>query len=312
MPRSETRLEIDINEDVPYKLTSKQGDALSRYLDIVLTDNGLAVNLTGCTVKFYALKPDSKKIFNEAEITDSKRGRCQVELTDQALACEGMLKVELSIFSNDAKQILSTKVFGIYVTERIRDDDALVSSNEYGALVILMQDLHELQEEITEWHARLNAEFERITTENVSEWEEMRQGQRDEFNTFIDKSKNDMETWMSDITNDLANLQVFDFENLAALDFVRRKTVFVENTVVSTITSKFSNKKIADEVVVFEDDGHIKTTMTVYGKDGVSAFKKAVINTVFEDDRSVTEDCEGFNDYTVDLSLSTTISGGNF
>ena len=136
------RLIIDINKDITDIVTAKQNDTLSRYLDITLVDGGVPVSLTGHEVRFYARKADGNVIYNTAQLTDATKGRCQIELTSQALAVAQDLSCELTIYK-DNREILSTKVFVIHVDKTLRNDEAVESSNEYGALVVLYQNLHE-------------------------------------------------------------------------------------------------------------------------------------------------------------------------
>lgn len=136
------RLIIDINKEITDIVTAKQNDTLSRYLDITLVDGGVPIDLTGHEVRFYARKADGNVIYNTAQLTDATKGRCQIELTSQALAVAQDLSCELTIYK-DNKEILSTKAFVIHVDKTLRNDEAVESSNEYGALVVLYQNLHE-------------------------------------------------------------------------------------------------------------------------------------------------------------------------
>ena len=136
------KLKIDIKEPITDIITAKQNDSESRFLDVYLYDSGVAINLTGHEVRIYMRKPDGKEVFNNGEITDATSGRCQFELTDQALSAVGYLKCEISIWK-DNTQILTTQTFNVFVTESLRASGSVESSNEYGALVVLYQNLYE-------------------------------------------------------------------------------------------------------------------------------------------------------------------------
>lgn len=136
------KMRINVNEQITDIVTAKQNDANSRFLDVYLYDAGKPIDLTGNEVRIYMRKPDGQEIFNNGEITDATAGRCQFELTSQALAAYGVLFAEISIWKDNV-EILTTQTFHIFIAESIRDDDSIESSNEYGALVVLFQNLYE-------------------------------------------------------------------------------------------------------------------------------------------------------------------------
>lgn len=136
------KMRINVKEKITDIVTAVQNDANSRFLDVFLYDDGLPIDLTGNEVRIYMKKPDGQEIFNDGEITDAVAGRCQFELTSQALAAYGVLKVEISIWK-DNTEILTTQQFHIFITQSLRSDNSIESSNEYGALVILFQNLYQ-------------------------------------------------------------------------------------------------------------------------------------------------------------------------
>lgn len=146
------KMRINVNEQITDIVTAKQNDANSRFLDVFLYDAGKPIDLTGNEVRIYMRKPDGQEIFNNGEITDATAGRCQFELTSQALAAYGVLFAEISIWKDNV-EILTTQTFHIFIAESIRDDASIESSNEYGALVVLFQNLYEawdLMQDMTE------------------------------------------------------------------------------------------------------------------------------------------------------------------
>lgn len=102
----------------------------------------MILDLTGHEVRIYGRKADGKEFYNEGVITDHKKGRCQFELTTQALAVAQDLSVEIVIYK-DNTEILSTLPFTIHVVKSLMSDSSVESSNEYGALVVLYQDYYE-------------------------------------------------------------------------------------------------------------------------------------------------------------------------
>jgi len=142
------RLQIDVHKEVREIITAVQNDANSRFLDVVLLDNGTAINLTGHEVRIYGVKGDGTELFNNGEITNATTGRCQFELTAQALAVAQDLNVQLIIYKNNI-EILSTQPFRIHVVKSLISAGAVESSNEYGALVVLYQNLYEAYDLMT-------------------------------------------------------------------------------------------------------------------------------------------------------------------
>ena len=148
MAQTYNKLKIDIKEPITDIITAKQNDSNSRFLDVYLYDGGVPIDLTGHEVRIYMLKADGTEVFNNGEITNAAAGRCQFELTDQALGAYGKLLCEISIWYDNV-QILTSQTFGIDVVKNLRTDGSIESSNEYGALVVLYQNLYEAFDLIT-------------------------------------------------------------------------------------------------------------------------------------------------------------------
>lgn len=66
-----------------------QGEANSRKFNIQLFNTTIPVDLTNCKVMFYAVKPDSTKVYVECEVLDAENGLASVTLTDQMCAVDG-------------------------------------------------------------------------------------------------------------------------------------------------------------------------------------------------------------------------------
>lgn len=142
MAQTYNKLKIDIKEPITDIITAKQNDSNSRFLDVYLYDGGVPIDLTGHELRIYMLKPDGTEIFNNGEITDAAAGRCQFELTDQALGAYGKLQCEITLWKDNV-QILTTPTFDIHVVKNLRTAGSIESSNEYGSLVVLYQNLYE-------------------------------------------------------------------------------------------------------------------------------------------------------------------------
>lgn len=149
MAQTYDRLQIEINEPILSIVTAIQNDTNSRYLDVSLYDGGVPIPLTGNTVRIHTKNIHGVTSFEQGEITDADNGRCQFLLTTQMLSAADALETQISIWSGD-QQVLSTQKFQIYVMPTLRDDTAVESTNEYGALVVLFS---EIQNALDDMHA---------------------------------------------------------------------------------------------------------------------------------------------------------------
>lgn len=141
MAKTFNRMRIDVNEKPnSICINPVQNDTQSRYLDVSLYNNGLPIDLTGEVVRINFKKEDGTTFFNQGEITNAAEGRCQFVLTNEVLSEAKTLKAQISIWSGEG-EILSTQVFLIYVTESIRNDEEVESTNEFGVLVVLFQEI---------------------------------------------------------------------------------------------------------------------------------------------------------------------------
>ena len=126
-----TRVDLDISKPLYNKITAKQGDIASRFLEFHLHANGVPFSLENTNVRFHMLKPDGTEIFNDVP-KGSDVGVCTLELTSQCLVEPGIGKAELVIYMNGKK--LSTIPFKIEIVESVNSEAAQLSSNEFSAL----------------------------------------------------------------------------------------------------------------------------------------------------------------------------------
>lgn len=127
-------LDIDLDSSKIYRrLSAMQGDIKSRYILVNLYSNNLAYDLTNCNVKIYGIKKDTTVFFNNAVIIDALKGQFEIELTNQALAVSGELKIQILILGATGEKLTSS-VFFINVGESIVDENAIESTNEFNAL----------------------------------------------------------------------------------------------------------------------------------------------------------------------------------
>ena len=126
-------IKLNINKPVYGTILAKQGDTQSRFLLFKLLDNSIPFNLLNRTVRVYAIKPDGTEVFNDLVVNDTDKGYCTLELTSQMLALAGIVKMELVVTELDKK--LTSIPFDLEVLPSINSDNAIVSTNEFTALI---------------------------------------------------------------------------------------------------------------------------------------------------------------------------------
>lgn len=126
-------IKLDINKKLYQRITAKQRDTKSRYLFFHILDGAIPFNLTNRNVRVYAIKPDRTEIFNDLQVVDAVKGICKLELTTQILAIDGIVPMELMVTEGLSK--LTSTVFELEVGKSINSEAAIISTNEFTALV---------------------------------------------------------------------------------------------------------------------------------------------------------------------------------
>ena len=158
-------LDIDLDNKNNYRrLNAMQGDIKTRYILVNLYSNNLAYNLSNCTVKIYGLKRDKTIFFNNAVITNAKLGQFEIELTNQALAIAGELKIQILVLGTAGEKLTSSAFF-IDVGESIIDENAIESANEFNVFTQAMKDFQKWDGKFKEKYDGLEAEY----AENITE-----------------------------------------------------------------------------------------------------------------------------------------------
>lgn len=161
MPKIFSKLNLDFSGTVKSLLTAVQGDQNSRYIDMQLQNKGIAIDLTDCVVKIYANKPPAKEpcpktttnsfIYNIGQITDAINGRVQFALTTEFLENPGIIECEVTIekIIKNKSELLTSPKFNILVSETLKNDKAIESTNEYGALILMYENVVEASKYLT-------------------------------------------------------------------------------------------------------------------------------------------------------------------
>ena len=162
MPKIYSRLTIDFTQPVKTTITAIQNDQNSRYIDVDLKDKGNPVDLTNATVKIFVKRPPTKTpcpklptdtfIYNIGQITDAENGRVQFVLTTDFLKEPGRLECEISVekIVKDQNEVLTTPIFNILVSETLKNNKLIESTNEYGALVLMYENIVEASRFLTD------------------------------------------------------------------------------------------------------------------------------------------------------------------
>lgn len=163
--------------------TVKQLDSVFFYIKI--TENGVTKDLTGQTIKLFAIKEDKKIVeqTTKINITNQREGLVEIELLNAALQVHGFTYFELEI--SDSNGIISTSDFILRVNKRVGSDEAIESTNEVTTLKkiekyvaqakVELQKFKELQVAMLKTNEtinnqedlRVNAELQRKGAENA-------------------------------------------------------------------------------------------------------------------------------------------------
>lgn len=161
--------------------TVKQLDSVFFYIKI--TENGVTKDLTGQTIKLFAIKEDKKIVeqTTKINITNETEGLVEIELLNSAIQVHGFTYFELEISDNTG--IISTSDFILRVDRRVGSDEAIESTNEVATLKEIeiyvaqakeeLQRFKELQTEMLRTNetinsneeGRVNAEKKRVLAE---------------------------------------------------------------------------------------------------------------------------------------------------
>ena len=143
MAKIETRLILDMSEQPTDIITMTQGDTNSRYLDVTLLNQGTPIDLTGQTVRIDCYKLDGTRVLNDGEVVDAATGRCKFKMTTEMLAVPDVLNTQISIWDDGNAEVVASAPFNIFIWYKIRNDESIESSNEYGTLVVLFQKIYD-------------------------------------------------------------------------------------------------------------------------------------------------------------------------
>ena len=153
-------IEFDVKKDSHVKITAKEGDIGSRYLEFRLLDNSLPFSLVGRTVRCLMVKPDKRIVFNDLQILDAGDGRCVLELSLQSLIVSGMAKLELIIYEDGKK--LSIIPIEMNIVKSLNTNVLLESASEFGALENALWKIDTFKEEVEKLNSKLETKATKV------------------------------------------------------------------------------------------------------------------------------------------------------
>lgn len=122
-----------VSEIPKFSVSVKKGDS-KRTISLILLENNKIINLNDYTVTVAAKKSDGTDIFNDVKIIDAESGVCEVEITKQMLVLDTDLPCEIILYGADGT-VASSSNFVISKIDSIRDEESIVSSSEFTALI---------------------------------------------------------------------------------------------------------------------------------------------------------------------------------
>ena len=145
---------LDIDDNLDNHIKSVELDSNSRVWHFHLTVDYEPLDLTGKSVHFRAEKPDKTNVLNDCKIVDAEKGVVEVKLTRQVNAIPGHVKCLLKIIGDEGF-VLKTKTFVVDVSKTL-SDDAIVSSDEFGALEVALGKVQDIDNRFAQTNAQLS------------------------------------------------------------------------------------------------------------------------------------------------------------
>lgn len=119
---------------MPVTVFAKQYDKDTRKIEITPLNNGAPYNLdSDIAPRLQMTKSDKTTVINDAAISD---GKITATLTGQALTAAGTAVAEIGLYKGST--LLTSQTFYIEVERGAYDENAVKSSDEYGALLTVI------------------------------------------------------------------------------------------------------------------------------------------------------------------------------
>lgn len=147
-------INVGLNGAVTFKpIVIKQFDKNTRRIEITLLEGSDIYEIpVSSAVKFQATKQDGKIIFDDCDVED---GIIVYNVTEQLSTSVGTVKCEIGIYEPDSNGdtskdgLLQSATFDILVEKSAMDRDAIISSDEFNTLTIMINTITGLVESAT-------------------------------------------------------------------------------------------------------------------------------------------------------------------
>lgn len=166
-----TNINLEMSGDIKrYLVTAKQGDKATRRVVAKLLNNGEEYTIpTGAKAVVNIEKPDGKHVYNTCTYSGAE---VTIELTNQALAASGTAYCDVEIRTSDDSQIITSATFTIEIEKSQRNDEAIISANEFTELENRIaghiKNINDKETAVkTAEAARVKAENARVEAENT-------------------------------------------------------------------------------------------------------------------------------------------------
>ena len=129
----------------------------------------------------------------------------------------------------------------------------------------------------TQYESFLSQSIQNWTTikeQQQQAWEQQTQQQEIEFK----RKMTEIDAWYSGVKDEIAKLQIFDFDNFAALSNAVRETVISGSTSTETIKNSSNNKLIATRITNLTT---LQQVIKIYNDDGVGVKSTRTISVDF-------------------------------
>ena len=155
-----TEISLDLyGETKYYQVSAKQYDKAARQIHVTLLNNGVVYQIpTDAVLIINVKKPDGKFVYNQCTKAGNK---IVVEMTNQMLAAAGTAFADVNVKTSDGSQLLSSASFSIEIEPSMRNEKAIVSSNE---MTLIDEKIKKIEAEEA---IRAKAEKERIAAESA-------------------------------------------------------------------------------------------------------------------------------------------------
>lgn len=137
-------IEIDLYNIYPLKVITAQQNNIGRGAVITLKAAGVVIEPTGEEINLHAKKPDGTISYIPCTLSN---GQIKVQFTNQMLALEGTVQVELQMISGSGADItdITTPIFRINVQPSNINEKKIESTNEFTALEQGLAEIEELK-----------------------------------------------------------------------------------------------------------------------------------------------------------------------